>query len=85
MALVNEDVKDMTIMKLSRNISNVKGVQSSKNLENKHNTELQRTDPGTKVTGEIIPLKCPKWIFIISIILVEKKDTKMIGHTNPCS
>ena len=34
-------------------------------ISNKHNAELQRTDPGTKVTGEFS---------------VFKKYTKMIGH-----
>ena len=30
--------------------------------------------------GRIFPTRCPKWIFIILIVLVEKKHTKLIYH-----
>ena len=56
-------------------------------LKKKHNAKLQQTDPGTKVTGEFSTLGR---IFtpyarnglkkIISIVLVGKKYTEMIGH-----
>jgi len=55
-------------------------------INNKHNAELQWTDPGTKVTGEFSTMGhifSPNvWneFFIISIVLVGKKYTKMIGH-----
>ena len=47
-------------------------------LKTKQNAKLQRTDPGTKDTGKfnirghVFPALCPKWIFIIPIILVGK-------------
>ena len=31
--------------------------------------------------GSYLPTRCPKWIFIIPIVLVEKKHTKLISHT----
>ena len=40
-----------------------------------HNAELQRADPGTKVPGLYFPTQCPKWIFVIPIVFVEKKKT----------
>ena len=45
----------------------------SKYKINKHNPELPGADHGTKVTGPYFPTQCPKWIFIIPIVLVEKK------------
>ena len=30
--------------------------------------------------GSYFPTRCPKWIFIILIVLVEKKHTKLIYH-----
>ena len=59
---------------------------ASKFNKNKHNAEMQQTDPGTKVTGEfstrgrIFPPNAQKWIFIISIVLVGEKYTEMTGH-----
>ena len=44
----------------------------------KHNSELQRAAHGTK--GCLFPSQCPKRIFIISIVYVEKKHTKLIYH-----
>ena len=38
----------------------------------KHNSELQRTDPGTKNMEEF-STRGPRWIFIIPIVLIEKK------------
>ena len=49
---------------------------------NKHNAELHRTDPGTKVKGDfsnkgrIFQPNDPKWIFITSIVLVRKNTLK---------
>ena len=46
----------------------------------KQNAKLQRADPGTKVPGLYFPTQWPKWIFIIPIVLVEKKHHKLIYH-----
>ena len=48
---------------------------------NKHNAELQPTDPGTKSTGEFgakghVFHLMPEWILIISIVLVGKNTLK---------
>ena len=53
---------------------------------NKHNAELQRADPGTEVTGQfstrgrIFLHDAQNGFFIILIVLVEKKHTKLIYH-----
>jgi len=36
---------------------------------------MQWIDPGTKATGQYIPIQCPHLIFIIPVVLVEKKNT----------
>ena len=51
--------------------------------KNKHNTELQQTNLGTKddsVPGAVFPLIMHKIDFIIPIVLVWKKHTKCIGQ-----
>ena len=47
-------------------------------MTNKHNAELQQTDHGS--TKFFSPSNAKKWVFIIFIVLVEKKYAKMIGH-----
>ena len=57
------------------------GSEVLKNNINKHNAELQRADAGTKVPWAYFPTQCPKCMFIIAIVLVEKKTHKIdISH-----
>ena len=52
-------------------------------IHNKHNAQLQRTYPSTKIMGEFSTnsrIFTPKWISIISIVLVGKNTLKCRSH-----
>ena len=49
-----------------------------KKKKNRHSAELRRAYSATKVHGPYFPTQCPKWSFIIPIVLVE--HTKLIYH-----